>query len=185
MKRPQLIKLHIVLAAILLPAIAMFSITGGLYTWGIKGGYNSQTFKLPLADPLKSDLGSLISFTQTELDKQQQTYPSGAVKLKSTQHTHILEWTGSQLDVRLDTDKGSKLAELTIKHTSPYRHLVQLHKGKGGTLFKIYAAFMAFSLLIILVSGVLMGLGLPKYRNLTMATLAAGTVLWLLMVAWS
>jgi len=163
----------------------MFAITGGLYTWGIKGGYDNQTFKLPLAAPLESDLGSLIRFAQDELDKQQQGYPSGSAKLKSTKHAHILEWTGSQLDISLTTDKGSKLAELTIKHTSPYRQLVQLHKGKGGTLFKIYAAFMAFSLLIILGSGVLMGLGLPKYRNLTMGTLAAGTLLWVFMVAWN
>jgi hypothetical protein len=185
MKRTQLINLHLILAAVLLPAIAMFAITGGFYTWGVTGGYESQTYKLPITQPLKGDLASLITFTQQELDKQQQAYPSGAAKLKSTNHTHVLEWTGSKLDISLSTDKGSQLANLKVKQTSLYRNLVQLHKAKGGNVFKIYAAFMALGLLVILVSGVLMGLGMPKYRSTTFLALGAGVLLWLGAIAIS
>lgn len=179
MKRTQLINLHLILAAIVLPAIAMFAITGGLYTWGIKGSYDTQTYKLPLVQPLKEDMASLLAFTQQELDKQQKLYPSGSAKLKSNAHTHVLEWSGSKLDVSLSTDKGSKLAILKAKQTSWYRNLVQLHKAKGGTAFKLYAAIVALSLLAILISGVLMGLGMPKYRSTTLLSLVAGCLLWL------
>lgn len=177
MKRTQLISIHLILAAVLLPAIAMYAITGGLYTWGFKGGYDTQTFKLPVATPLQGDLASLITFAQQELDKQQHPYPSGAAKLKSTEHSHVLEWTGSESDISLTTTKGSQLVRLEVKDTSGYRQLVQLHKAKGGTMFKIYGAFMAIGLLVILISGVLMGLGMPKYRTTTLFSLGAGIVI--------
>ncbi|MGB3665964.1 MAG: hypothetical protein WA963_03295 [Bermanella sp.] len=185
MKRTQLINLHLILAALLLPAIAMFSITGGLYTWGVKGSYDTETFKLPIAQPLKGDLASMVAFAQQEMDKQQQAYPTGAAKLKSNGHTHILEWTGSDLDINLSTDKNSRQAQLAIKHTSAHRYLVQLHKAKGGSLFKLYAAIMAFGVLIIMLSGVLMGLGMPKYRNTTWLALGAGIAIWLGAVSLS
>lgn len=179
MKRTQLISIHLVLAAILLPAIAMYAITGGIYTWGVKGSYDTQTFKLPIATPLQGDLASLITFAQQELDKQQHPYPSGAAKLKSTEHSHILEWTGSKSDISLTTTKNSKLVQLEVKDTSTYRQLVQLHKAKGGTMFKVYAALMAVGLLVILISGVLMGLGMPKYRSTTLLSLGVGIVILL------
>lgn len=179
MKRAQLMKLHLILAAILLPAIAMYAITGGFYTWGVKGGYDTQTFKLPIATPLQGDLASLITFTQQELDKQQHPYPSGAAKLKSTEHSHVLEWTGSETDISLTTTKGSQLVQLDVKETGAYRQLVQLHKAKGGTVFKLYGAFMALGLLVIMISGVLMGLGMPKYRRTTLLSLGAGILILL------
>ncbi|MFT5594267.1 MAG: hypothetical protein ACI8SR_002656 [Oceanicoccus sp.] len=185
MKRAQLINLHLILATMLLPAIAMFAITGGFYTWGIKGGYDSQTYKLPLAMPLNGDLASLISFTQQELDKQQQAYPSGAAKFKSTTHNYTLEWSGSDSDISLSTAIGSKLANLEVKKTSAYRQFVQLHKAKGGYAFKIYAALMALGLLVILISGVFMGLGIPKYRLTTGLGLLAGISLWIGVISIS
>ena len=182
MNRQQLINIHLILAGLLLPAIMMFAITGGLYTWGVKGGYESQTYKLPLSEPLNGDLASLVSFTQSELDKQQQSYPTGGAKLKSDAHRHALEWTGSQLDVALSSDKDSKLAVLEVKHTSSYRHLVQLHKAKGGYPFKVYAAILAIALLVILISGLIMAWNMPKYHERTAVALVSGVCVWLLVV---
>ncbi len=185
MNRVKIINLHLILAAVLLPAILMFAVTGGFYTWGLKGGYDSQSYKLPLAQPLSGDLATLVEFAQTELDKQQQAYPTGGAKLKSNTHTHVLEWTGSNLDINLSTDKGSQLATLQVKQTSAYRSLVQLHKAKGGTVFKVYAALVALGLLVILFSGVLMGVTLTKYRQTTVLALLAGSGLWVLAVVMS
>ena len=185
MKRTQLINLHLILATLLLPAIAMFAITGGFYTWGVKGGYDKQTYKMPLAEPLKSDLGSLINYTQQELDKQNHAYPSGAAKLKSTDHSHVLQWAGRESDITLSSDKGSNLAQLEVAKASVYRQFVQLHKAKGGAAFKLYAALMAVSLLVILISGVLMGLGMPKYRLTTYIGLSTGILLLAAMFSLS
>lgn len=181
MQRQQLVNIHLIIAAVLLPAILMFAVTGGFYTWGIKGSYDVKSFNLPLATPLKGDLGSMVLFVQSELAKQNQALPSGGAKLKSNDHTHVLEWTGRQLDISLATDKGSKLAKLEVKHATLYRQLVQLHKAKSGQAFKVYAATIAIGLLVILLSGVLMGLSMPKYRKTTQISLIMGALIWLVM----
>lgn len=46
--RVLLVKLHMAWAAFIFLAAMMFFITGALYTRGIKGGYDTQTFKLQL-----------------------------------------------------------------------------------------------------------------------------------------
>jgi hypothetical protein len=40
-----------------------------------------------------------------------------------------------------------------IKNTSWHRQFVQLHKAKGGALFKVYATAFATALLLLLISG--------------------------------
>ena len=65
----------------------------------------------------------------------------------------MLEWTGSSKDVILEPTDKKLIAKLTVKHTTWYRHLVQLHKAKGGNPFKVYAAILAISLALLLASG--------------------------------
>lgn len=185
MTRSQLVNLHLILAALLLPAILMFAVTGGLYTWGVKGSYDTQDFKIPLEQPLKGDLASLVHFAQNELDKQNKSLPSGGAKLKSDQFSHKLEWTGSQLDINLTTAKNSKIAILEVKQPTFYRSLVQLHKAKGGTAFKIYAALLAACLILLLISGLIMAWNMPKYRLKTLLSLGLGLTIWALMVNFS
>ena len=96
-----------------------------------------------------------------------------------------LEWTGSDKDVVLEPTADSLSAKLTVKDTTWYRHLVQLHKAKGGQLFKVYAAVLAVSLAIILFSGFLMAWQVPKYRKLAAIFSTAGIGTFLLMVSAS
>jgi hypothetical protein len=104
----------------------MFLVTGGFYTWGIKGSYDSDVHTIAVEKPLT--------------------------------------------------------AKLTIKDTTWYRHLVQLHKAKGGQLFKIYAAVLAVSLFVILFSGFIMAWQVPKYRRRALVFSAAGVGMFLLMI---
>jgi hypothetical protein len=60
---------------------------------------------------------------------------------------------------------------------------VQLHKAKGGQLFKVYAAFLAVSLFTILLSGFLMAWQVPKLRRLAAICAATGAALFLVMVS--
>jgi len=62
---------------------------------------------------------------------------------------------------------------------------VQLHKAKGGQLFKVYAAILAVSLFTILLSGFLMAWGVPKYRKMALTAALVGTGLFIAMVSAS
>ena len=174
MNRVILIKLHMLLAAFIFPVAFMFLVTGGLYTWGIKGGYQSESHVVDLVQPLVAEQAELLALVTTELQRRSITLPSGAAKIKRGGTSFKLEWTGARRDVELEPTEDPLKATLTIKETSWYRNLVQLHKAKGGIMFKIYAAILAVALFVILLSGFLMAWQVPKYRGVSLLAGLAG-----------
>jgi hypothetical protein len=62
---------------------------------------------------------------------------------------------------------------------------VQLHKAKGGDLFKVYAAVMAGALFILLFSGSIMAWKTPRLQKLSIVASVLGVVVFIIMVATS
>jgi hypothetical protein len=185
MTRATLTKIHMLLAAFIFPVAVMFLVTGSLYTWGIKGTYESQQYEVMLDSVLPEDKLILKELAADELQRLAITLPSGGAKIKKIGPSFQLEWTGSERDVILAPTSNPEIARLTVKDTTWYRHLVQLHKAKGGQLFKVYAAILAVSLFTILFSGFVMAWQVPKFRRLVAACSAAGVVMFVLMVTSS
>ena len=173
------------LAAFIFPAALMFLVTGGLYTWEIKGSYNNDVHAVALSAPLAADEQQLAGLIQQELDKRAIDPPSGKAKIKKTGTSFMMEWTGSERDVVLEPTTDPLSARLIIKETTWYRHLVQLHKAKGGQLFKVYAAVLAVSLFAILLSGLILALQIPKFRASAIYVMLAGIALFFAMVLLS
>lgn len=183
--RPTLIKIHLLLATFIFPVALMFLITGAFYTWEVKGSYVSDVHTLPLETPLVDNKQALVTLVERELQRLSVAPPSGKAKIKKTGTSFQLEWTGSKRDVILEPTSDQRLAKLTIKETTWYRNFVQLHKAKGGQLFKVYAAVLAASLFIILLSGFLMAWQIPKYRKMALTCSTAGVVVFVLMYSLS
>jgi hypothetical protein len=182
MTRFTLIKIHMLLAAFIFPVAVMYLVTGGLYTWGIKGAYDEHKYDVVLEGALSEDEVVLKELAASELRRLDIAPPSGGAKIKKIGQSFQLEWTGSERDVILKATGDPKKARLLVKETTWYRHLVQLHKAKGGQLFKVYAAILAISLFTILLSGFLMAWQIPKFRKLVAACSVAGVVMFVLMV---
>lgn len=172
--RIQLMKIHAVLAAFTLPVAIMFMVTGALYTWGIKGSYTNEVYEVPLTEMLTPELTTLTSLVVKELDQRDISLPEGKAKVKKIGSAFMLEWTGSTKDINLEPTDRDLVAKLTVKETSWYRNLVQLHKAKGGVVFKVYAAFFAFVLGLLLISGFMMAWQTPKLKRITLGAFAAG-----------
>ena len=185
MNRATLTKLHLLLAAFLFPAAVMFLVTGGLYTWGIKGEYETEKFKIQLNQPLTQDVAALTELVRAELESRGIAEPTGGAKIKKAGTSWKFEWTGSRRDVVLGPTRNPQFARLQIKETTWYRNLVQLHKAKGGQLFKVYAATLAVGLFVILASGYLLVWQVPKLRSLAVNCTLAGLVLFLAAVLLS
>ncbi|HSG10981.1 MAG TPA: hypothetical protein VLB10_04445 [Gammaproteobacteria bacterium] len=173
-QRNTLMRVHMLLAAFVLPVAIMFLVTGGLYTWGQKGSYVTETVELPLAQPIAGDEALLTGLVTQLLSDRGLQPPSGGAKIKKAGTSFLFEWTGADIDIELEPTADPFVAKLKIKDTTWYRHLVQLHKAKGGILFKYLAAFFAVSLLVILISGTLMAMQLPKYRGQALLAMAGG-----------
>ncbi len=182
MNRATLTKIHLLLAAFMFPVALMFLVTGGFYTWGIKGSYVSESHELTLSEPLAADLGQLSGIVVAELQQRDLALPSGEAKIKKGGTSYKLEWTGSARDVELEPTADPLLAKLTIKETTWYRNLVQLHKAKGGQLFKVYAAALAISLFAILASGFVLAWQVPKLKRTAMRFAGAGVLVFLVAV---
>ncbi|NNJ94867.1 MAG: hypothetical protein HKP57_09010 [Halobacteria archaeon] len=184
-QRSTLMRIHMLLAAFVLPVAIMFLVTGGLYTWGQKGSYVSESIDLALERPLADDPAMLSGLVTQALAERGLDMPSGGAKIKQAGTSYLFEWTGADLDVQLEPTTDPLTAKLKIKDTTWYRHLVQLHKAKGGQLFKYLAAFFAVSLLLILLSGFLMAMQLPRYRGQALAAMATGFAVFIAAVLYS
>ena len=176
LNRATLIKVHLLLASFIFPVALMFLVTGGFYTWGIKGSYETVEHRLELSEPLREDAAQLRALVEQELQHRGLAPPTGEAKVKRGGTSFKFEWTGSDLDVVLEPTANALEARLQIKDTSWYRHFVQLHKAKGGTAFKVYAAILALSLLAILGSGFVVAWQIPKYRRLSLIFAGLGVL---------
>lgn len=174
MNRLQLMKIHSLLAAFIFPVAIMFMVTGSLYTWGIKGSYFVETFDIPLEQAIEPNLQELTVLAEEELNKLGLSVPSGHAKIKTMGSQFLLDWTGSDKDISLAPTEDILVAKLTVKNTSWYRNLVQLHKAKGGIVFKVYAVIFSISMLLLLFSGFMMAWQTPKLKRLTSISLIAG-----------
>ena len=176
MNRVFLTKLHLVAAAIMLPAILMFLVTGALYTWGETGEWNEETVTVDLAAPLPRDEADLRSLAAGVLSDRDVPLPSGKSSVSGEGEDLSFQWTGARSDVSLKATGDPRVAEATIKQASLHRWLVQLHKAKGSVFFKLYATLLALVLLALSVSGVILGLQVRAYRRLTILSSAIGVV---------
>lgn len=182
MNRLLLMKIHSLLAAFMLPVAIMFMLTGALYTWGVKGSYSNETHEVNLEEPLSKNFRELRNLTIKELDRLRISYPEGDSKIKVAGNHYYLEWNGSSRDVTLEPTENENVASLTIKETSLYRSFVQLHKAKGGVLFKVYAAIFSVAIGVLLISGFIMAWRTPKLKQATLITFCAGILSFIILV---
>jgi hypothetical protein len=170
--RRTLTTLHLALAAFFFPVALMFAFTGGLYTLEIKSGYQETRRPLPVDEPLKPELAPLVALVEGELQAAGIALPSGGASVKKAGTSFELEWTGVGRDVLLRPTADPLQAELVIKDTKPWRHLVQLHKAKGSDFAKAISVAWAIGLVMILGSGMVMAA--PPFRRLAIRASAAG-----------
>jgi len=182
MNRAILMKVHMLLAAFMLPVAIMYPLTGALYTWGVKGGYETNNYQLILKQPLSKDKEKLQAVVIKQLTQKDIALPSGKAKIKTAGNSFLLEWTGANRDVILEPGADQLVAHLKVKDTSIYRRLVQLHKAKGGIGFKVYAAVFATALLALLITGFLMAIQMPKFRKPVLLSMSAGVLVFIALL---
>ena len=180
MNRNTLTKLHLMFAAFMFPAVLMFLITGALYTWGEKGAWHEEIAQITLEEPLagQSEAG-LRGIAVIALLERGIAAPSGKSDLSVDGTDVNFSWTGARSDISITSTDDPLVAEANIKEASFHRWLVQLHKAKGSTAFKVYATLLAVALFLLVASGLIMGLQVKAMRRLTVLSGALGFVAFL------
>lgn len=183
--RPTLMKVHTLLAVFLLPVAIMFFVTGALYIWDVKGGEEKNNYTLNIKSSFSGELSEYILITENKLKELSLPRPTGKPKIKIKYGKTIFEWSGSSVETKVEINLKQLTAKLEVKKASWYRHLVQLHKAKGGFLFKVYATILSVALLILLLTGFIMAWQMPKLRKLTVISTLSGFSIFLLLVIYS
>lgn len=164
--RQSIIFLHVIFAGFFLPVAVTFAVTGGLYTFGVKGDYKTENLNLPLAISSSPTLDEVIAQTETILrEKGMSKNPSGSPALKKIGTSWQLEWTGADYDFTLEPTAEVGVYKAAIKETTWHRFFVQLHKAKGGWPFKVLAGGLAMALLVLFASGVMLSFSNPKLKQ--------------------
>ena len=176
MTRKTLVTLHMYLSAFFAPFIIMVSVSGGLYLLGIKGEVVQES--------IYSGAGEVELQSPALKSQVEQVLVGAGVSEYSFEYVKV---SGSTLYTRPTTRDhyviklGEGTVEVLSAEPSLQSALIELHKGHGPGLFKTFQKIFALGLLLIIVSGLWLGLSAVGLRRRTLLTSAAGTAVFLLL----
>lgn len=164
------IKIHLSIAAFFAPVLILMATSGGLYLLDQKGSVESSTVVLSSALPIDPD-GDLEMQVARLLQANQIDHKFEYIKVSG----HLLV-TRPTTRTWYEVDTSGPSPSLTRHHPDLIKGLIELHKGHGPTLFKNLQKVMAAGLLVVLLSGLWLGLSSPNLRMQALAVAGAGLV---------
>ena len=171
--RRKLIFLHLVFAGFMAPAFIMLAVSGGLYLMGQKGTLESTEVALPAgaaldfgADTLEDDVRALLADAGIDHGFEYVRNRGTSIDLRPTSRTH--------LSIR-QTPDGLRA---TRHDPDLQKSMIELHKGHGPRVFKLYQKVVAFTLITVVLGGVLVGLLARMWRKTTIISLIVGTAVF-------
>ena len=180
MRRNLWISLHIWTASFFAPILVMMAISGGLYLLGIKG--NVKEFPVSLetgaildlaSTHLEADVGRLLKEAGIDHQFEDVIQDGEILTTRPTSRVHYV------LQV------GEDGVRVTRNVPDLPKRLMELHKGHGPTAFKTLQKFMAVGLLIIVISGFVLGLSSVRLRAQVLGISGLALLLFLWLAGWS
>jgi hypothetical protein len=177
MNRSLFITIHMYLSAFFAPFIFLIAISGGLYLIGVKGSvqqesvFASSEISIDAAsDQLFSDVGALLQAAGvTQYEFEYVKVKGDVLYTRPTSRQHYMIKLGDSV-------------ELIRVQPSLQAALMELHKGHGPTGFKTFQKIFALGLLLIVTSGLWLGLSAQRLRQRTLLISLSGTGVFLLLV---
>ena len=175
MSRKLLINLHLYAAAFFTPVLLLMAITGGLYLFGEKGHFESETIyqgKIESFDFESKDLEGPVNkfIVEQKLDIQVDYLKTGknVVYTRPFSKPHLI------------FQKQDNEVKVSIRTPNLTASLIELHKGHGPSIFKTFQKITAIGLLFVLLSGLYLGLSSPNLKNKTIVVSLSGLALFLI-----
>lgn len=174
MFRKRLLQIHLYLAAIFAAPLLMMGFSGGLYLSGQKGNVATSAISLPAgaaldfsSDTLERDVRALLRQIDPEFDFEYLRSSPGTTVTRPTSRTYY--------------EFSASAEGLTATRNVPnfQKALIELHKGHGPQSFKTWQKFMALGLLVMVLSGLAMGLMTPVWRRPTMIAGGLGLAIFI------
>ncbi len=174
--RYQMIQVHMLLAAFLLPIALMYFISGLLYTLDIKGHVKKQEIVVQLEQLFTPNFDDLKKLTIKTLKQKNIPVPSGEPTLKKKKGMHELYWSDLGYAIKLRPTSDPMVATLTVKKRDYLTQVMRIHRAEAGLTFKVLAVLLVSGLMIILISGVVMALSVPKFKRAALRAMVLGFI---------
>lgn len=178
MDRKLLVTIHMYLSAFFSPAVLLVAISGGLYLLGIKGEVEEEVIYRgndvtidSSSDSLKADVDALLYNAGVS------SYSFDYVKVKG-ETLYTRPTSSEHYIIKLYPD------DLEVIHARPslQSRLIELHKGHGPTAFKTFQKTFAIGLILIILSGLWLGISAARLRKSTTLALIAGALIFGLLL---
>lgn len=169
MSRKTLITLHLYLAAFFAPILLLMAISGGLYLAGIHG------------DMQKGDAVFIAGATLNGSGEAKEAEVRALLEQAGLDsHFEYIKERGDMIQTRPTSRDHYQIGikpdgiEITAISPSLTASLMELHKGHGPRLFRVLLQIMAVGLVVVLISGVILGLQSPLLKTKTAGFTVAG-----------
>jgi len=176
MSRKQIVTLHLALAAFFAPLLIITGLSGGLYLFGEKGEVVKEViYQEPISD---------FDFATQDMQQQiRQFIQNNNIEhefeyVKGSGNTYYTRPTSKQ---HLVFSAKDDLLIVTKQTPNFVKSIVELHKGHGPTAFKVLQKIMSFGLMLILISGLFLGLTSPLYKTKTLYISGIGGLVFILL----
>jgi len=174
-----MMKLHVMIAAVMLPVALLYFISGALYTLDVKGSVTKQKINIELQRPFEPNLMVLAKAAKQTLLEHQLPLPSGEPLLKKKKGVYELRWSDLQLAVTVHPSSVNPMrAVMTVRQRSVLTQIMRIHRAEAGSAFIFLSIALVLALLTVVASGVYMGLGIEKFRGMIYKALFSGVLLF-------
>ncbi len=177
MTRKTIITLHLFLAAFLTPILVIIAVSGGMYLFGEKGNITKRTvYQGELADfdfQAKNKEALVLKFlAENQIEHKFDYIKSGSdfMLTRPTSKTHFL----------FEKENGNLI--VTERAPDFVASMIEIHKGHGSRAMKFFQKVVAIALLLVLLSGLYLGLSSAILKTKTLAVTGAGLATFLLLV---
>jgi len=179
LKRSQMIHVHMLLAALVLPILLMYLISGMLYTFDVKGHIKKQKIDIILAQPVPLRLDALAAITEKSLVQHHLPIPEGEMSLKKKKSSYLFRWGDLKYTVSAETNKNAKVLKMIVRERGFLTQVMRIHRAEAGTAFKVIPSILFGGVLLVLLSGIYMALSISKFRKPVLYTMGCSTALFL------
>jgi len=174
--RNLLVLIHLFLAAILAPTFIMVAVTGALYLAGEKPSTHKTELELPENFQLNPENSNLEATVQKLLSEKNITIEFETLKIKGNS---ITTRPTSDTFVSFNQDDGEWSA--TLHEPTLHYSMMELHKGHGPKIFKIYQIGAGIALFFVILGGLIVGILSKAYRRKTITATILGTIIFFLL----
>ena len=181
LKRSQMIHVHMLLAALVLPVLLMYLISGMLYTFDVKGHIKKQKIDIILAQPVPLRLDALAAITEKSLLQHHLPIPEGEMSLKKKKTSYLFRWGDLKYAVSVKTTKNPKVLKMTVRERNFLTQVMRIHRAEAGVIFKVIPSILLIGMLLVLLSGIYMALSIPKFRKPVLYSMGCSTGLFLII----